>query len=575
MRRVTISRAPEDFTKHEGRYVSLFRFLPLLQEFATLWDTDIEADWPYFEPPPQPPYDSSTVKVHFFHEFVSPQHSVKYKELQGVFDFRFTNSVVCRTAPEYVADFDTYMLRDFDGALVCHTQGRSLYIDFDFLRSVWIQHETVLQILLAWGIAHMMAEYEQEVSQGVQERFTNFVRVRCNLAQQNLEAHLAKYGQETMHTTLEQYENRLQDAVREASRVEARYVEASREYAEFDAFNREFLASISRQKLGEDFDRFRALEGVRSIRVENDTIIVATKLLTQMYPPPALATKDRPTTAFNVGSVEFAINVWGDHPLHISFRPLEWGTHVNKYFVASMCFGGEGSGFIHIMSKFMATYNTPDLVAHVLTFFRVVNAPPNPINAEHYEYWKKIPLKENIFIEGEENWQREKDQYIALGVKRLEAIESSERSTKLSELKEAVETEFTNLRKCWDAAYSLKCLKDHLTSTLRLAPVNLYATMQKLQKNPAFIGIDTRDKIGIWFTAPQVFRYPALLWVREDGSIRLVSFYEDYEQENHALVLTKGKCALEHRAYRRLLTHAAHGRYDAVLDDVLEIVATW
>ncbi len=575
---VTIGRAPEQYPENKELYVPLTSFLPILEEYAEIWETKIVADWPDFEPEPQQHTLDHQVTIHFFHEYESilPQEhdASPYTDLTKIFDFPFHKPIAHIKLTDASYDVVTRIFHDFDGIPVCYMKGRSVYIAFDFLRSCWSDHSTILQLILTWIFAQDMSGCPPNESG--KERFLQ------NLQRQHRETKVAsaqdviERQKKDVHLSVSEYQTKLTKEIQESALLETKYIDAIRAHRELEIFDREFELSVSKRDLGRDFDRIRRLEGVRNIRIHGKMVIIATHPLTQTYPPPGVTSKDIEVTEYDVGSVQFSIDTSCDITNGIGFQTIESGTHRNNYYNTTICFGTGVDGLNMTLSKLLALYKIPDVVAYILTFFRVVDAIPVKITEETTKAWSNAlrPVDTLILNESEAQWERAREQYIALGVVKLAAIGQKERTEKLAQLQMLEFAAFHDLRNCWERTQTLRRLKDHIAFRRESIPAHVEQVLSMLEDNAVFLKLDCDGGIRIWFFEPFLFSYPALIWLRENRSTRVIAFSENYRQELHTVVVHPDSSP-EIQDYQQLLLHAVTGMYNDVLNDVLRIVSRW
>ena len=569
MGRVTFGRVPEECLGAKESHVPLSRFLPILEAYAEIWDVEIFADWPVFLPKP-PENDGRVITVNFFHEYVLPvTPAEKYNNLHKVFHFDF-GTPVQRLASSLPWGQPCGGFHDFDGTLLCHVEKKSMFIDFEFLRNCWDGHETVLQILLAWGLSKMVTRTGrlEDLMQG--ERFSKYIEKQCAADEESTVEKYIEHQNKLMQKAVIEYRSGLEATLRSSVGTEANYASLFRAHEELEAFDRQIKASISRIDLEKDFERLRALDGVKNVRVEGGRIIVVTHPLVQMYPPPSMV-ENHPTAPYDVGSIEFTINTEMETHGGIEFRPVVFGSYRNAFFGPNICFGQGGDGLNTVLSKLLITYKIPDIAALILTFFRFVHAAPAVFGDGDRMAMNHMKATDS-FDDSAENWNLQKQAYIALGVERLSMRSQAGRQAELTALKVRIETEFASLKKSWDSASELKRLINYLMLSSDTMPLRVESTLQELKKNQTFLGIDMHGGFRIWFYQPHVFRYPSVLWVDVHGVIRLISFYNDYGQVGHSLISDLDSHNLD---CEKLFEHAAQGEYDKVLNDVLLITHGW
>ena len=578
---VTIGRSPSENPpeqKAASLYYPISKFKQILEDYARIWDINIIAEWPETCALAPAHGDSKSVTLHFFHEKMSESRAIGYTIKNSVLGHVCTEEIRCVfvTVPNSVYRIE---FNDFDDSLLAHVQRESIYIDFDFLRTCWDGHEDVLRIILAWGLAQLMV-----MSFDVTERADRFTEyVKALYAEMILEERkkFVLFQQDIAKKAIAYYEQELLVSVRSSIEYEAAHVEATRQLEEFIALDLDAIDEVERKQFEADFDRLRHLVGVAKIKIANGRIFVATNRLEQVYPPPALAHmfKER-TKEYDVGSIEFSIDPLSEQHAEIDFRTLVAGAYRNTHFTSSViCLGSNAAagGMNFVMDKLLVKCKIPDVVASILTFFRVVNMRPTP--SSNFNAMEQMqPLRDtgriasvfSVIEYAETDWKQEKPAYVALMENVVRQRGKKEREKVLNDLRSKQTIAFSNVKRCWEAAADLERVRRHVVARFMAIEARAHLLLDALEKHSAVLGFDMHnDGLRIWFRHDSVFKYPSILWIQKDGVVRLVQIWGMIGcAKNHVILW-------DWNGRKRPTELVARGEYAELVSHVMDVMSNW
>ncbi len=571
MSRVTIRRSPGK--RIAGTYFPISMFLPILEDYAHIWDVDIIAQWPKYQNGKGLICKEKTVIINFFHE---KDPAVDDLDLRGVkssaFGYVFADEVACVKPNIYsgLTRIQRLELFDFDDTLLAHVDhegGESITIDFDFLRTCWDGHEDVLRIILAWGLSQTSAKLD---SFAQVDRFAEYLKKRSAQIIANERSKFVCYQQQVARESVEYYVGKLSESVRRSVESEAWYVRATRRLEEFDAVSLEIVDAVKSDQFADDFDRMRNLFGVAKISIEHGRIIIMTHRLEQIYPPPyAEGFSGEVSRVYDVGSIKFTIDpAYGSYH-GIEFEIYENGEYKNAYFQGkgNMCLGTSTvhGGMNMTVAKLIIKFKIPDIVALILTFFRFVHAEPvkNPdFIGEEEEY-------NHVSARTEEAWKLEKQAYVEVMVDIVKKQGKRERDTIRGELSTEQMNAFSAAKNCWIAAAELERVRLRIGARAVYVAEEALELVDELEKHPAVLGFDLQHGLRIWFEHRNVFMFPSLLWIQENGSVHLVTLLTSHGRARNNAVLW------DWRGDKAAMELVAYGEYADLVFRVMELTTYW
>ncbi len=563
MGRVTIGRSPgKDIA---DMYFPISRFLPILEDYAHIWDVDIIAQWPQRADLVRAWWDAKIITINFFQEKVVPE---EYTTKISILGYALKDHIRC-AKEGIVTGTGNPKFFDFTDDLLAHTGSRSVNIDFDFLRTCWDAHEEVLRIILAWGLTHGVVDPYNSLARG--DRFAEYITKRCTETVEDKRTRFTHFQRDVAKKSVKNYEEKLCTAVGLSVEHETAYVEVCRQLEELIALDLEAVDDLQKEQFETDFDRLRNLNGIAKVWVVGGKIFVVTRRLEQTYPPPSQIVFNEVSKIYDVGSIRFFINPSYESYAGIEFNIDKHGAYKNAYLLnsATVCLGTNAAqgGMNMALGKLLSKYKIPDVVALILTFFRFVNAQP-VVNAD----FTAAPLNERdeTLVEyTDEDWGREKEAYTELLMSTMRNRGKKEREKILDGLTLKQASAAAELWKCWTAATELERFRLRIQARAKVIEERALALLEKVEKNPAVLGFDMEHGFRIWFMQRNVFMYPSLLWIQENGTVRLISFLESHgSARNHAVLW-------EWSGNTRPSEFVARGEYAEVLGCVMQVTANW
>ena len=569
MSRVSIGLSPSE--DRVPAYFSISKFLPILEDYADIWDVDIVAGRSHQGFPLASSSTGETVAVNFFHE---EESYTEYRTLYGVKSFAlghvFKEEIRCLNVSLFRGS-KRHEFYDFDDSLLAHTDDQSVNFDFDFLRTCWDGHEDVLRIILAWGLSQALSHTH---IRDVRDGFAEYVKKQCAARVDEERSKFIATHQQIAKKCIQAYEEKLGVAVAASVENEARCVAANQELEGFIALDLDTIGVPSTEQFESDFERLRNLSGVARVEVA-DNIWVTTRRLEQICPPPSEVMHSRYVSkAYDIGSIKFSIDPSCDSFYGLTFRVHQAGAYRNAYLngAVNICLGNNimAGGMNLTIGKLLVKYKIPDVAALVLTFFRFVNTVPR-----ESEKMPSLPELDDCDAASsldecsEEDWKREKQAYVALMQRVAKKRGKVDRDAMLQELQVKQSTTFAALKKCWEAAAELELIRQRVKANETMREERAHELLDKLEKHPVVLGFDMHGGMRIWFNQKSVFLCPTLLWISEKGVARLISFVESYGQaRNHAILW-------DWNGDTKAVEYIARGEYAELVSCVMQITNYW
>lgn len=507
------------------------RFVPTLEHFSEIFETPLVACVEQELVQPRE-LTERELFIHFFYRTTTGAGNQE-KSISNIFGY--TSYRPLRCWKPHVTHNISKPFRDFAGTLVAHKEKKSIFIDFDFLQDSWSGHEDVLWLIL-WYLLPPIFPYHSPEYQKRVERFVKYLRDDICREEKTKQTAFTQFRTKALEQAATACDNDTKHTSEKILDTETTYMKAISEAAKVEEFLGWLPNKIPADEvLGQEFDALHKLPDILRVEVFpsmgeiKGKICLRTQRLSQMIPPPP-----KKGTRYDIGSFDIDINPFADltpatvinNAIHIQQR--DPGRYHKLYIKNVSCLGNkESTGLNYAAAQLWAEAQIVPLAHLIFTFLKFdTKAPIQNISLDWQEELRTPSSKAT-----EEEYQRERERYIEFMKDVLSFRLSHDARKKLSELqKQRADSlqELCNLRvRSKELKTFLLFLKEKFNQTREDSP----AILQETLSHPAVMGTEVKDGLRVWLYNGQSIPFPRLLWITEDGLIRLLAL-DDFNGKN-------------------------------------------
>lgn len=559
-------RTEVEISNWEG-LLSLDRFLPTLQRFADIFDTNLVAHVPYTMAQPHEG-DPSTIHIHFFYRATTG--GVSESTTSSVFNYSSTRPLRCWVAPSLPGL--KWKLKDFKGTLIAHRDDQhSIFIDFDFLQDSWTGQEDILALIL-WCLipTRNFLKTGERLAKDLRERFHD-----ASGAGEEETAAFSRFFLAALESAADSCLKEIDGAAAELVSAQKSFVDARRELQRLEEYLQWLSDKLpSDETLGKEFDAILRLQDIARIAISDDaegtedkgTIYVTTRRITQYVPPPP-----KPGEKFDIGSFIIHIMPFAEFcPQSVVSNAVrivqkEKGRYVKQSIESNSCLGNKATtGLNYAAAGLFAEAAILPLTQLILTFLKFDTKKPTlPEETGISNRETKPPDLEAEFTEEESRQERER--YIKFMKKVRHGRLSRITAQKCRDLNKKAASDLETFGKLVKRRDELKMFSRFLKEKFGLVKEAAPAVFRQIASHPYVLGVQMRMGLRVWLYGEDML-FPRLLWILPSGVMHLLTIEEDGflgKTDSHGIIFSSQP---DEEAVRKFL---ARGEYAEVLSPVI------